>query len=288
MHDGVKYLTNGKRTLVRANQVNGHTSWTSDQDSLALWYDKAITDWKIGGLKYLGTSTGGIVTANDNPKDCPWSNQNQDKWKYYDGSSWKYLKKSQFTVRCSEVNSQCIKKTWLWDGDEDCSNGEDELIRSNHDGWIGFENQCQTNCDGGPDCFISEKDSNIVMRGALNTNEKFKLVAYYRGKNEPIQDGDTVLLYYEDDKWLSCECGGYCAIKGCPGDRDNPNLSGCEWEGFTIHNYGVDGPIKHDQTVYLKRKGCSNKPYLTGKHGKWVETTHNLGSCEKWTLKKAK
>ena len=80
------------------------------------------------------------------------------------------------------VNSQCIKKTWLWDGDEDCSNGEDELIRSNHDGWIGFENQCQTNCDGGPDCFISEKDSNIVMRGALNTNEKFKLVAYYRGK----------------------------------------------------------------------------------------------------------
>ena len=104
MHDGVKYLTNGKRTLFRANQVNGYTSWTSDQDSLALWYDPVITDWKIGGLKYLGTSTGGIVTANDNPNDCPWSNQNQDKWKYYDGSSWKYLKKSQFTVRCSEGN----------------------------------------------------------------------------------------------------------------------------------------------------------------------------------------
>ena len=123
-------------------------------------------------------------------------------------------------------NGKCIKKTWLWDGDEDCSNGEDELIRSNHDGWIGFENQCQTNCDGGPDCFISEKDSNIVMRGALNTNEKFKLVAYYRGKNEPIQDGDTVLLYYEDNKWLSCECGGYCATRGCPGKcLRNENLS---------------------------------------------------------------
>ena len=71
------------------------------------------------------------------------------------------------------------------------------------------------------------------------------------------------------------------------GDRDNPTLSGCESEGFTIHNYGVDGPIKHDQTVYLERKGCS-KPNLTGKHGKWVETTSNFGHCEKWTLKKSK
>ena len=104
-HDGVTYLGKGKRTLFRANQVNGHTSWTSNQDSLAaLWYDPVITDWKIGGLKHLGTSIGGIVTANDNPKDCPWSNQNQDKWKYYDGSSWKYLNSNQITVRCSEGN----------------------------------------------------------------------------------------------------------------------------------------------------------------------------------------
>ena len=104
-HDAVTYLGNGTRALFRANQVNGHTSWTSDADSLAaLWYDPVITDWKIGGLKYLGTSTGGIVTANDNPNDCPWSNQNQDKWKYYDGSSWKYLNSNQITVRCSEGN----------------------------------------------------------------------------------------------------------------------------------------------------------------------------------------
>ena len=104
-HDGVTYLGNGTRALFRANQFNGHTSWTSDGDSLAaLWYDPVITDWKIGRLKYLGTSTGSIVTANDNPNDCPWSNQNQDKWKYYDGSSWKYLNSNQITVRCSEGN----------------------------------------------------------------------------------------------------------------------------------------------------------------------------------------
>ena len=138
-------------------------------------------------------------------------------------------------VDCCKANNKfkcddgkCIKKTWLWDGDEDCSNGEDELIRSNHDGWIGFDNQCQTNCDGGPDCFIGchGNDDECYMRGGLNSNEKFKLVAYYRGKNEPIQDGDTVLLYYEDNKWLSCECGGYCATRGCPGKcLRNENLS---------------------------------------------------------------
>ena len=105
MHEEVTYLGKGIRTFVRANQVNGHTSWTSDQDSLAaLWYDPVIIDWKIGRLKYLGTSTGSIVTANDSPNDCPWSNQNQDKWKYYDGSSWKYLNSNQITVRCSEGN----------------------------------------------------------------------------------------------------------------------------------------------------------------------------------------
>ena len=72
------------------------------------------------------------------------------------------------------------------------------------------------------------------------------------------------------------------------GDLDNPNFSGCTWESFTIHNYGVDGPIKHDQTVYLKRTGCSNEPYLSGKNGKWAETSDHLGSCEMWTLKKDK
>ena len=92
MHEEVTYLGKGIRTLFRANQVNGHTSWRSgDQGSpAALWYDPVIIDWKIGSLKDLGTSTGGIVTANDNPNDCPWSNQNQDKWKYHDHGLWKY------------------------------------------------------------------------------------------------------------------------------------------------------------------------------------------------------
>ena len=105
MHDGVTYLGKGKRTLFRAKKVNGHTSWTSDQETFAaLWYDKKITDWKIGELKDLGTSRGGIVTANDNPKDCPWSKQNQGKWKYFNGSSWNYLNSNQITVRCPEGN----------------------------------------------------------------------------------------------------------------------------------------------------------------------------------------
>ena len=86
-------------------------------------------------------------------------------------------------------------------------------------GWVGFDNQCKSNCDGGPDCFIGchGNEDECYMRGGLNSNEKFKIVGYYRGKNEPIQDGDTVLLYYGNDKWLSCECGGYCATRGCPG-----------------------------------------------------------------------
>ena len=74
--------------------------------------------------------------------------------------------------------------------------------------------------DYGPDCFIScgkGDGGDCYMRGGLHSNEKFKLVAYNRGKNEPIQDGDTVRLYFEEGYWLSCECGGYCDTRACPG-----------------------------------------------------------------------
>ena len=104
-YDGV-FLGNGKTNFFRANQVNGRTSWTSDR--AALWYDSAITDWKIGALNKLGTSTGYVVTANDNPNDCPWSNENKDKWKYYTDRTgsykWTYLTRNQIRVRCAEGN----------------------------------------------------------------------------------------------------------------------------------------------------------------------------------------
>ena len=70
------------------------------------------------------------------------------------------------------------------------------------------------------------------------------------------------------------------------GSKDSPNLDWCKNEVFTINNYGVDGPIKEGQNVYLKRASC-NKPYLSGKHGKYIETHDGLGTCEQWKIVKA-
>ena len=146
-------------------------------------------------------------------------------------------------LNCCNANTEftcndgfkCIKKYQLCDGKNDCNGGEDEhsarcpgAIRSHN--WIGLDNHCQTNCDYGPDCFLS-LDSWAWMRGGLYGNEKFKIVAKDRKKNAAIKDGDVVGLWWGSGKWLSCPCDQYCTAKTCPGMYEfhirysHPNIS---------------------------------------------------------------
>ena len=87
--------------------------------------------------------------------------------------------------------------------------------------WVGFDNQCFRNCDYGPRCYISNHDDGdySYMRGGLNSNEKFRIIARGKGKNEAIRHGDTIGLYWGGDNewWFSCDCNGYCLGRTCPG-----------------------------------------------------------------------
>ena len=127
--------------------------------------------------------------------------------------------KNQF--KCS--SGKCISSSQVCDGEKDCPGGEDEskangcvTIKDRH--WIGFDNVCKTNCDYGPDCFISGgAGAWSYMRGGLNSNEKFQVVSRYRSKYSAIYSGDSVGIYWKNGYWLSCDCNNWCKTRKCPG-----------------------------------------------------------------------
>ena len=72
------------------------------------------------------------------------------------------------------------------------------------------------------------------------------------------------------------------------GSINNPSLvKRCDNEVFTIHKYHGSGTITDGSRVYLKRKWCGSDRYVTGKSGDFVQITDYLGSCERWTIRKA-
>ena len=90
-----------------------------------------------------------------------------------------------------------------------------------HTKLYGFDNQCADDCEGKVSCFIScdnENGADCWMRGRLNNNEAFYIVTKGRKRGDKIKYGDQVGLYHGDSRWLSCDCGGWCTARTCPGN----------------------------------------------------------------------
>ena len=70
------------------------------------------------------------------------------------------------------------------------------------------------------------------------------------------------------------------------GSQNSPSLGySCRNEVFKIYKASGSGVINKGDLVHLEKKWCDS-PYVTGKDGKWIETTNYNGLCETWEIRK--
>ena len=72
-----KWSTSEGIYILASTKVNGKNHWLQGGGTDAIWYDKAFTNWNLGNLSSLGSSTAKILTAqgtavNSLPQVTPW------------------------------------------------------------------------------------------------------------------------------------------------------------------------------------------------------------------------
>ena len=84
-------------TYQSSSTVNGRPSWTSK--SQAMWYVPQFKDYRIGHLKDIGSTNGGIATSENDELIDP---QHAVSWKYYKGDDgWvSSTKENEIIVEC--------------------------------------------------------------------------------------------------------------------------------------------------------------------------------------------
>ena len=81
-----------------SSTVNGRPSWTSK--SRAIWYVPQYKDYRIGNLKDIGSTVGGITAFENNEVDDP---QHIVSWKYNKDNEWvSPNEKNDIIVECSD------------------------------------------------------------------------------------------------------------------------------------------------------------------------------------------
>ena len=61
--------------------VNGYPYWLKSNGSQAIWFDKVVSNWKVGTKSVLGTNTGGIGGPYGNDS---YPNEIKQGWRYSD------------------------------------------------------------------------------------------------------------------------------------------------------------------------------------------------------------
>ena len=65
--------------------VNGYPHWLMTDGSQAIWFDKVVSNWKVGDKEDLGTKYGYIAGLKG--KDS-YPNEIKQGWIYYDNGAW--------------------------------------------------------------------------------------------------------------------------------------------------------------------------------------------------------
>ena len=74
-----KWSTSEGIYILASTKVNGKNHWLQGGGTDAIWYDKGFTNWKLGDLSSLGSSTAKILTTqgtaiNSLPHEVtPWT-----------------------------------------------------------------------------------------------------------------------------------------------------------------------------------------------------------------------
>ena len=58
-----KWSTSEGIYILASTKVNGKNHWLQGGGTDAIWYDKGFTNWKLGDLSSLGSSTAKILTT---------------------------------------------------------------------------------------------------------------------------------------------------------------------------------------------------------------------------------
>ena len=83
----------------KSSMVDGKTSWTSASQSI--WYDQGWSNWRIGPLADIGTSTSGI--KSDDSSECPFDLPSE-KWYYAYDNAWTSAEANEIKVDCLKGN----------------------------------------------------------------------------------------------------------------------------------------------------------------------------------------
>ena len=88
-----------------SDQVNGKRSFTSTDNTTAIWYNPPATDWVFGTVQNLGKDIGLIHSEYDDEKTvCPQEIPfNQWKWYSMDSiGTWSRPIGNQFQIQCGK------------------------------------------------------------------------------------------------------------------------------------------------------------------------------------------
>ena len=93
--------------------INKKSYWIKTDGKQAIWFCSKFKEWSIGSIQYLGTNWRGIA-AEHTSATCP--TQNQNRWHYFNGKSWKPDLKSHIHIDCKDNFSDFYKENILSKG----------------------------------------------------------------------------------------------------------------------------------------------------------------------------